>query len=152
MKATQFIKGLLSAASALLICAATANTALAHDAYVRDYRWHPAPPVHQVVRSYNYVYYPSQQVYYAPAQRNWYWANGGAWQSGSRLPYGVNVDMRIGGVPVVLSSPRPYVEHVYVEQNYGRPWRDRHGWHQERRYEREWREERRERHHDHYWR
>ena len=142
MKATQLIKGLLSAASALLICAAAASSALAHDNYVRDYRWHPAPPVHQVV----------QQVYYAPAQRNWYWANGGAWQSGSRLPYGVNVDMRIGGVPIILSSPRPYVEHVYVEQHYGRPWRDRHGWHQERRYEREWREERRERHHDHHWR
>ncbi|MBI1770936.1 MAG: hypothetical protein HYR68_00950 [Burkholderiales bacterium] len=146
MKASQLIKGLLSTLSALLICAASANTVFAHDVYVRDHRWHPAPPVHQVVRSYNYVYYPFQQVYYGPAQRNWYWANGGAWQSGNRLPYGVNVDMRIGGVPIVLSSPRPYVEHVYVEQNYGRPWRDRHSWH------REWREERHERHHGHHWR
>ena len=149
MKASQLIKGLLSA---LLICAASANTVFAHDVHVRDHRWHPAAPARQVVRSYNYVYYPSHQVYYAPAQGNWYWANGGSWQSGSRLPYGVNLNVNVGGVPVVLSSPRPYVEHVYVEQNYGRPWRDRHGWQHDRHHGREWREERRERHHDHHWR
>ena len=145
MSNSTLIKCMLSAA---IVCAASANVASAHDYDGRSYGWHPVPPpVRHVVRNYNYVYYPSHQVYYAPAERNWYWANGGGWSTGSSLPYGFNLDMRVGGVPIVLSSPRPYVEHVYVEQRYGRPWRDSHRWQAERRYEHQWREERHEHYH-----
>ncbi|MFZ3003580.1 MAG: hypothetical protein WA071_24915 [Undibacterium umbellatum] len=147
MKLSQLFKGLLAT---LVICSASTSTVFANDAYGREHRWHPAPPVHHVARNYNYVYYPSHQVYYAPAQGSWYWANGRGWETGRRLPYGLNLDVRVGGVPIVLSSPRPYVEHVYVEQTYGHPLRDRHEWRHGRRHEREWREERRERHHGHH--
>lgn len=77
-------------------------------------------------REYRYVYYPAQQVYYAPEQQLWFWMNGGSWQLGVNLP----VQYRIGsasGVQVSLHSDRPYIEHAYVEQNYGRPWREKHG-------------------------
>lgn len=78
------------------------------------------------VREYKYVYYPAQQVYYAPATRSWFWLNGGNWQVGVNLPTQFQVAVGSGSVPVVLHSDRPYVEHVYVEEHYGRPWREKH--------------------------
>lgn len=89
----------------------------------------PWAPAHgyraKQAREYRYVYYPAQQVYYAPETSTWFWLNGGNWQFGVNLPaqyqgYGS------AGVPVVLHSNRPYVEHVYVEEQYGRPWREKH--------------------------
>ena len=145
MKSTLLSKLLLAAA---LVCGVSAQAAYAHDRY--DNGWRPAPPAPHVVRSYNYVYYPAQQVYYSPAQRNWYWANGRGWEVGSRLPYGVNLNVNVGGIPIVLRSDRPYVEHVYVEQTYGRPWRSHNEWQRERHHE--WREDRREYRHHHDWR
>ncbi|MCH8622989.1 hypothetical protein [Undibacterium sp. TS12] len=142
MKTSQFFKCALSAA----ILFAASSTVLAHD---YDGRWHrpaPYPAPYEVVRNYNYIYYPAQQIYYSPDFGAWYWANGRGWETSTSLPYFLNVDLRYGGVPIVLRSPRPYVEHVYVEQTWGRPWRDSHIARQE------WREERREHHHHHYWR
>ena len=89
----------------------------------------PWAPAHgrraKEVHEYRYVYYPAQQVYYAPEQQLWFWMNGGDWQVGVNLPlqYRSNVS---SGVQVVLQSDRPYVEHAYVEERYGRPWRDKH--------------------------
>jgi hypothetical protein len=40
----------------------------------------------------------------------------------------------------MLHSERPYVEHVYVEEHYGRPWREKHGH----------RENHKEKHHKHH--
>ncbi|SNT16355.1 hypothetical protein SAMN06265795_115128 [Noviherbaspirillum humi] len=77
-------------------------------------------------RQYNYVYYPAQQVYYAPDTRSWFWLNGGSWQVGVNLPVQFQGYVT-SGVPVVLQTERPYTQHVYVEQNYGRPWREQHG-------------------------
>jgi hypothetical protein len=74
---------------------------------------------------YRYVYYPAQQVYYAPDQQAWFWMSGDSWQFGAALPGQIRVAAS-SGVPVVLHSERPYVEHAYVEQHYGRPWRDKH--------------------------
>jgi hypothetical protein len=76
-------------------------------------------------REYRYVYYPAQQVYYAPAQQTWFWMNGGNWQFGLNLPNQFHVAAN-AGVPVMLQSPQPYVQHVYVEERYGRPWREKH--------------------------
>lgn len=75
---------------------------------------------------YDYVYYPQQQVYYAPSNGTWFWINGGNWQLGANLPARYQDYRYTQGVPVVLNSPRPYVQHVYVEQRYGRPWREKH--------------------------
>lgn len=82
---------------------------------------HRPPPV----REYRYTYYPAQQVYYAPQDHMWFWLSGKNWQAGVTLPtyYRPYVS---DGVPVVLNNPRPYVEHVYVEDRYGRPWREKH--------------------------
>lgn len=77
------------------------------------------------VREYHYVYYPAQQVYYAPEQQLWFWMNGGNWQFGVNLPTHYRA-YTSSGVQLVLQSDRPYVEHVYVEENYGRPWREKH--------------------------
>jgi hypothetical protein len=76
-------------------------------------------------REYQYVYYPARQVYYAPAERTWFWMNGGAWQFGVSLPSQFQGTIS-SGVPVVLHSDRPYVEHVVVEERVGRPWREKH--------------------------
>jgi hypothetical protein len=81
---------------------------------------------HHHAREYNYVYYPAQQVYYAPTTQTWFWANGGNWQFGISLPVQYRGYVRNEGIPVMLHSPRPYVEHVYVEEHYGRPWREAH--------------------------
>lgn len=145
MKPISLIKCL---ASAMVLYSATAGAALAHDFDGRWHEWRPAPAPYEVVHNYNYVYYPSQQVYYSPDNGAWYWSNGRGWVSGFNLPYSFRVDLRNGGVPVVLRSPRPYVEHAYVEQTYGRPWREGMDWRRERHAEREWREDRHEHHHD----
>ena len=77
-------------------------------------------------REYSYVYYPARQVYYAPEQQVWFWMNGGNWQVGVNLPVQYRSSAS-SGVQVVLNSDRPYVEHAYVEEHYGRPWRKKHG-------------------------
>jgi hypothetical protein len=90
----------------------------------------PWAPAHgrraKEVREYTYVYYPAQRVYYAPETHTWFWMNGGNWQFGISLPGQIRVDLDAGGVPVTLATSRPYTEHVYVEEQYGRPWREAH--------------------------
>jgi hypothetical protein len=90
-------------------------------------------------QEYRYMYYPAQQVYYAPQQGLWFWMNGGNWQFGVNLPTQYRVSSS-SGVQVMLHSERPYVEHVYVEEHYGRPWREKHGH----------RENHKEKHHKHH--
>lgn len=86
----------------------------------------PWAPAHgkraKQVREYDYVYYPAQQVYYSPQEQIWFWMSGDDWRFGVNLPAQYYVQTS-GGVSVTLGSPRPYVEHVYVEEQYGRPWR-----------------------------
>jgi hypothetical protein len=106
--------------AALLLAGAAGSVSA--QAYVAAPAYPPAP-------AYQYVYYPAQQVYYAPARHHWYWAVGSSWQTGPVLPGYLNVDVNLGGVPVVLGSPLPYYQHAYVERVYGAPWRVGHGWH-----------------------
>jgi hypothetical protein len=86
-------------------------------------------------REYQYVYYPAQQVYYSPEQQLWFWMNGGAWQFGVSLPAQYHIQSTTG-ITLMLDASRPYVQHTYVEEQYGRPWReqqqrtDRHDAHQ----------------------
>ncbi|MES2047769.1 MAG: hypothetical protein V4447_05175 [Pseudomonadota bacterium] len=97
----------------------------AHDRY-RDQAqvWRAAPVYQQDIRAYDYVYYPSQQVYFSPSNNNWFWLGGNGWQVSTRLPNHINLDLRFGGVPISLHSERPYFEHAFVERSYGRPWRE----------------------------
>lgn len=89
----------------------------------------PWAPAHgrrmQQEHVYGYVYYPAQQVYYSPEQHLWFWMSGGNWQFGISLPAHYHVHAP-EGIWLMLGSPRPYVEHVYVEEHYGRPWREKH--------------------------
>lgn len=111
----------------LLTITFAAGLGAALPAYADPPPWAPAHG-HRAkkVREYRYVYYPQQQVYYAPANNTWFWMNGGHWQFGIHLPLQYRGVASYGGVPVVLQSNRPYVQHVYVERTYGRPWREKH--------------------------
>jgi hypothetical protein len=89
----------------------------------------PWAPAHgrraKEAREQAYVYYPAQQVYYAPEQKVWFWMNGGNWQAGVSLPSRVQVQAS-SGLSLTLTADRPYTQHVYVEERYGRPWREEH--------------------------
>lgn len=93
--------------------------------WAHGHRTREVVEVRPVVQEYRYVYYPARQVYYEPQQKIWFWMNGGSWQFGLNLPVQYRAYIS-SGVPVVLHSNRPYTEHVYVEQTYGRPWRAKH--------------------------
>jgi hypothetical protein len=110
--------------TSLIACASISPIANARD---RDHHWNHRPIYQQqIVRHHSYVYYPAQQVYFSPAQNNWFWASRSGWQIGTRLPSYLNVDLRFGGIPIALRSARPYSEHPYVETRYGRSWRESH--------------------------
>ncbi len=103
------------------------------------------------VREHHYVYYPAQRVYYAPATQSWFWMNGGNWQVGVNLPRQFQLSANVGGLPVMLQSSRPYTEHIYVEETYGRPWRKVH-YHEEKhrhKHKRRHKHEHKHRHYDH---
>ncbi|WP_423707883.1 hypothetical protein [Undibacterium sp. WLX3042] len=133
----------IAAIVASLLIAGISQVAEAHDhGWRRGHydRYDPEP-----VRNYNYIYYPSHQVYFSPQSQTWYWSDGRGWEANNRLPYFISIDARFGGIPVVLSSARPYVYHQYVEQRYGRPWREHENWRSDRDDRHEWKE--RHRHH-----
>ena len=157
--------------TAFIICSGFSLPSFAHD-HNRYQEWRPAPVYQQEITTYDYVYYPAQQMYFSPSSNNWFWLSGNGWQVSTRLPSYLNLDLRFGGIPVSLRSELPYFEHEFVESRYGRPWRSSHvsrtyydaprynEWRYERphepRYERsvnreyyrdEWRNG--ERHHDH---
>jgi hypothetical protein len=92
----------LHSAAALLL-----GLALAVPAHASPPPWAPAHGYRaKQVPEYPYVYYPAQQVYYAPASGTWFWMNGGNWQVGVNLP--VQYHAHIGnGVSVALHSSRP---------------------------------------------
>lgn len=113
---------LLPAALAAALCAAA-------PAQADPPPWAPAHGYRaKQAREYRYVYYPAQQVYYAPEQQLWFWMSGDNWQFGVNLPTRYRADAT-AGVQVVLHSDHPYQEHAYVEERYGRPWRESHEHH-----------------------
>lgn len=117
MKKQQILFALAACAAGIGLCA---------PAFADPPPWAPAHG-HRAKqqREYQYVYYPARQVYYAPATQTWFWLSGGNWQVGVNLPQQYRA-YTTDGVQVVLQSGRPYVEHVYVEEHYGRPWREKH--------------------------
>jgi hypothetical protein len=111
----------LFSAAALLL-----GLAVAIPAHASPPPWAPAHG-HRAkqVREYHYVYYPAQQVYYAPATGSWFWMSGDNWQVGVNLPTRYQAYI-VDGVSLTLQTSQPYVRHVYVEEHYGRPWREKH--------------------------
>jgi hypothetical protein len=111
----------------LCMTAAIAAAGITAPAQADPPPWAPAHGRHaKEAREYSYVYYPAQRAYYAPETHTWFWLNGANWQFGIDLPSQLQIGLDVGGVPVVLHSNRPYAEHVYVEEQYGRPWREAH--------------------------
>lgn len=79
----------------------------------------PWAPAHGYrAKQYRYVYYPSHEVYYAPATQLWFWMDGGNWRIGTSLPTGIVV-AGVPGVSVVLGTERPYEANGYVVQRFG---------------------------------
>ena len=70
-----------------------------------------------VAVSYSYQYYPDVEVYYAPERHVYYWADGGAWRSGPRVP--PNFVLR-SSVRVHLDSPEPYRHHDEIRAKHPR--------------------------------
>lgn len=109
--------------AAFVIFSGFCMPSFAHDRY-HVQEWRAAPVYRQEIRAYDYIYYPSEQVYFSPSNNNWFWAGGNGWQVSTRLPRHINLDLRFGGVPISLHSERPYFEHAFVERSYGRAWRE----------------------------
>lgn len=68
-------------------------------------------------RSHAYYYYPASDVYYRPADRMWFYLDGGDWHLGARLPDHIPMDFD-HAVSLRLESDRPYVYHQDVVRYY----------------------------------
>lgn len=78
----------------------------------------PWAPAHGERAKHRYVYYPSHQIYFEPAQGLWFWLDGGNWQFGASLPVYYR-QYTTGGVRIELDTDRPYTQHSYVVEQYG---------------------------------
>lgn len=118
-----FAIGLLTMFVGLCMSISVNKNVDAQNSYARD----PIPYQSQApIRAYDFVYYPSHQVYFSPRTRLWFWNVGGSWRSDYAPPYRFNLDFRLAGIPISLRSRVPYYEHVFVDQYYGRPWKFNH--------------------------
>lgn len=68
-----------------------------------------------------YYFYPEASVYYRPADRTWFYLDGGAWRFGVELPSVFSVDLN-HCVSVTMTTDRPWEYHrdivVYYPSNY----------------------------------
>ena len=97
---------LIAIGSSLLMLGCYAEHPRGYAGYSRGYERGPA-----VYASYSYVYYPDVEVYFEPHRHVYFWADGGAWRSGPRVPQ--NIVLR-SHVTVDLDSPEPYRRHEEV--------------------------------------
>ena len=83
----------------------------------------PAPPseapqgkppahakAHGLRRQWNYFYYPSDQVYYAPDREVYFWIQGDGWAVGAQLPGHILIELE-DGVLIELGTETPYDKH-----------------------------------------
>lgn len=68
-------------------------------------------------RNHAYYYYPGGDVYYRPADRQWFYLEGSNWRFGTRLPDHIRLDFG-RSVFLNLESDRPYVYHNDVVRYY----------------------------------
>jgi hypothetical protein len=76
-------------------------------------------PAHGYRAKHRYVYYPERELYYAPESRLWFWMQGADWRVGANLPAPYQ-QYTSGGITIELGSERPFTEHVYVVERYGK--------------------------------
>lgn len=83
----------------------------------------PGPPpwaeTHWFRRSHAYYYYPASQVYYRPADRVWFYLDGGTWRFGVALPARIQIDFG-RSVALKLETDRPETFHEKVAAYYPR--------------------------------
>ena len=82
-----------------------------------------APPDHAPAHGYRakheYIYYREREIYYAPDTSQWFWIEGRDWRFGARLPDRYQ-QFTSDGVRIQLDTDRPYIEHRYVVEHYGK--------------------------------
>jgi hypothetical protein len=79
----------------------------------------PWAPAHGFRKNREYYYYPGTDVYYRPADRTWFYLDGGNWRVGTNLPSSVHVDFG-RSVSLSMESERPYEFHEKVRSYYPR--------------------------------
>lgn len=79
----------------------------------------PWAPAHGFRRNHDYYYYPAADVYYRPADRTWFYLDGGNWRFGVNLPASVHVDFD-HSVSLTMETERPYEFHDKVRTYYPR--------------------------------
>lgn len=77
----------------------------------------PWAPAHGFRRNRDYYYYPGADVYFRPADRTWFYLDGGKWSLGVSLPTNIRVDFD-RSVSLTMESDRPYEFHDKVRNYY----------------------------------
>lgn len=91
------------------------TTALAHPPPWAPAHGYRAKHHRHHAKHYQYIYYPSSQVYFSPARRGYYYPYQGGWRYGPTIPVGIQLG---NGVSIQLGGPTPYVYHPTVIQQY----------------------------------
>jgi hypothetical protein len=79
----------------------------------------PWAPAHGFRRNHDYYYYPAADVYYRPADRTWFYLDGGDWRFGVNLPSSIHVDFD-RSVSLSMETDRPFQFHEKVRTYYPR--------------------------------
>jgi len=62
-----------------------------------------------------YIYYPANEVYFNPVQKEYYYMDNGTWVERTVAPNGVTLTK---GVNITLEGQTPYVYHTTVIKKY----------------------------------
>jgi len=77
-------------------------------------------PAHGWRAKHRYTYYRDHEIYYSPESSAWFWMDrDGHWHFGANLPVRLQ-QFTVGGVSIELDTDRPYQEHAYVVEHYGK--------------------------------
>lgn len=77
----------------------------------------PWAPAHGFRRNREYYYYPDARVYYRPADRTWFYLDGGNWRIATQLPTGIGIDFG-RSVTLTMETERPFEHHAHVVNYY----------------------------------
>lgn len=77
----------------------------------------PWAPAAGFRRNHDYYYYPGADVYFRPADRTWFYLDGGNWSFGVSLPASIRVDFD-RSVSITMESDKPYEFHDKVRNYY----------------------------------
>ena len=103
MKSAALVSAMLIAGSLFLVGAAGCESGRPYAIYGG----------YQSEGDYDYVYYPDNEVYFAPSARVYYWREGNDWHHGRDLPRTVVVN-RSAQVNVRLHTDQPFTMHEQV--------------------------------------